>query len=469
MSNTSKFIDRNPDLISAGVTAKPSDGSIFLPPPRVVTPSHVARARAYQSGAVGTRRLNPSDIGVDNVVHGVETDKTQSVADVLAPPPKTFMQTVMESRKDALYASAAKPLGATATLKGIVIPDPSASFGVRTAYDGTAAECLQSPADSLLPSRAPGTQTRRYGDALNHSQQFGKPSPHDDAGGNMRRTLRWVTETEDEQALRVRSKIDEDFHERTDAPLGRSRSAGWPMPEPRPAVPSESAKNVIYMLSAPVEELDADARRNRQHGIVSAARHKLKKAGFEKFGELEAAFRAHDVTQQGSIDPRRIPTVCRLFVLPLDENMLEEVAKICVVDGNVSYVDFVALLDYNRFAHTASQAPFALQPTRAGGVPTIRADKAPPRIRRVCDFTNYGDEGDAASLVNPSTMAQQGVHARDLLCPRSQAEIRVLFSNLGVPLDDEHFAALWDRAARMAPSGEVSVESFRVALSEIAQ
>lgn len=468
MSNTHKFIDRSPQLSAAGVPLQPGDGTIFLPAPRVVTPSHVARTRSYQSGAVGTRRLNPSDVGVDNVVHGVQSDKTQTVADVLSPAPKSFMDLVKEGRKEAVYASTTKPLGATATLKGIVIPNPDASFGVRTNYDGTTAECMQSPGDSLLPHRAPGLQTRRYGDAMDRDQMFGKATPHEVSGANMRRTLNWVTVKEDERITRVRSKIDEDFHARTDPPLGRTRSAGTGGPEPRLTAPAESAKNVIYMLSATAEELDAGSRRNTQHGIVSTIRHKLKKAGFEKFGELQAAFRAHDVEQTGTIDLRRIPSVCRLFVMPVEENMIEELASICLVDGRVNYVDFVALLDYNRFAHTPDQGPAVLQPMRAGGVPTIRADKAPPRIRRVCDSTNYGDEGDASSLVNPSTMARHGVHARDLLCPRSQAEIRQLFANLGVELDDEHFAALWDRASRIAPAGEVNVESFRMALSEIA-
>lgn len=44
-------------------------------------------------------------------------------------------------------------------------------------------------------------------------------------------------------------------------------------------------------------------------------------------------------------------------------------------------------------------------------------------ILLLISIQNYGDEGDASGLLNPSTFAQHGVHARDFLCPRSQAEV----------------------------------------------
>lgn len=115
----------------------------------------------------------------------------------------------------------------------------------------------------------------------------------------------------------------------------------------KPVVPgsSESAAAVMYMRGK--DPLDLDSRQS----VVATVRHKLKRAGFEKFGyvmvlllfflyqslsvsmyvcfcmfgslsvvhcfqlflngssELEAAFRAHDATGCGCVERRRIPAV----------------------------------------------------------------------------------------------------------------------------------------------------------------
>ncbi len=60
---------------------------------------------------------------------------------------------------------------------------------------------------------------------------------------------------------------------------------------------------------------------------------------------------------------------------------------------------------------------------RKYGVPTIRTDLPAPRIRRVDDRKNYGDESDAYGLVNPSLFSQRGVHEKDFLMPRSKEEV----------------------------------------------
>lgn len=65
---------------------------------------------------------------------------------------------------------------------------------------------------------------------------------------------------------------------------------------------------------------------------------------------------------------------------------------------------------------------------RRYGVPTIRTDLPAPRIRRVDDRKNYGDESDAYGLVNPSLFSQKGVYEKDFLLPRSKEEVRVCHS-----------------------------------------
>ena len=66
---------------------------------------------------------------------------------------------------------------------------------------------------------------------------------------------------------------------------------------------------------------------------------------------------------------------------------------------------------------------FDITDFRRYGVPTIRTDLHAPRIRRVDDRKNYGDESDAYGLVNPSVFSLRGVHEKDFLIPRSKDEV----------------------------------------------
>lgn len=58
------------------------------------------------------------------------------------------------------------------------------------------------------------------------------------------------------------------------------------------------------------------------------------------------------------------------------------------------------------------------------GVPTIRSDIPAPRIRRISDVNNYGEEGNAYSLLHPSIFAQKGVFERDFFKTRSKEEVQ---------------------------------------------
>ena len=60
-------------------------------------------------------------------------------------------------------------------------------------------------------------------------------------------------------------------------------------------------------------------------------------------------------------------------------------------------------------------------------MPTIRSDLRAPRIKRVCDTKNYGDESDAYGLVNPSIFSRRGVQEKDFLLPRTKEEVSFLY------------------------------------------
>ena len=57
------------------------------------------------------------------------------------------------------------------------------------------------------------------------------------------------------------------------------------------------------------------------------------------------------------------------------------------------------------------------------GIPTIRSDLAAPRIKRISDNKNYGDESDAYGLINPSVYSNRGIYEKDFFRGRPQSEV----------------------------------------------
>ena len=63
---------------------------------------------------------------------------------------------------------------------------------------------------------------------------------------------------------------------------------------------------------------------------------------------------------------------------------------------------------------------------RTYGIPTVRTDIAAPRLRRVSDRVNYGDEGNTGALLNPNIFYQRGVHERHFFEARSRTQVSPL-------------------------------------------
>ncbi|XP_057595947.1 EF-hand domain-containing family member B [Hippopotamus amphibius kiboko] len=101
------------------------------------------------------------------------------------------------------------------------------------------------------------------------------------------------------------------------------------------------------------------------------------------------------------------------------------------------------------------------------GVPTIRSDIPAPRIRRISDRTNYGEEGNAYSLLYPTIFGQKGVFERDFFKTRSKKEIAEILRNIGVKLSEDEFENVWNLASKKHHRGEVCVENIRNVLDEL--
>ncbi|KAM4600416.1 EF-hand domain-containing family member B [Polymixia lowei] len=104
---------------------------------------------------------------------------------------------------------------------------------------------------------------------------------------------------------------------------------------------------------------------------------------------------------------------------------------------------------------------------RTYGVPTVRTDLPAPRVKRISDTANYGEEATAAHLLYPSLRALRGVTEEHLFGPRAKEEIADIFQNVGVLLSRETFEEAWRLACMRHPAGDVCVEAFRDILREI--
>uniref|UniRef100_H2ZUK0 EF-hand domain family member B n=2 Tax=Latimeria chalumnae TaxID=7897 RepID=H2ZUK0_LATCH len=100
-------------------------------------------------------------------------------------------------------------------------------------------------------------------------------------------------------------------------------------------------------------------------------------------------------------------------------------------------------------------------------VPSIRFDLRAPRIRRISDRINYGDESTIYGLLSPSIFSNKGVTEKEFFIPRSKEEIAQIFHSIGVELPKDTFEELWKLASKRHPRGEVCVETFRNILDEI--
>lgn len=287
------------------------------------------------------------------------------------------------------------------------------------------------------------------------------------------------------------------------------------------------AGNLIHM-KAPSS---FDECKEFDSGLLSSIRHHLSKNKYYNIEGLLTAFLHLDKDLTGSVPRSAVDDLCFQHNVPLEVDMLDLLTKWCMVEGEmVHWPTFIDLINWKgkllptapllkekppkegellthredvqnepegtspRQKPSSPSAPeTTTSPEKAdlrlyqtssqminsvvGGVPksgyhtygvqTIRSDRPAPRIRRVGDYTNYGDESDAYGLMYPSMYSNRGVYESDFFEPRTPDQIREVFDNIGVNLSDELFQMLWKEAASRDPKGQVSVEAFRSVMEEL--
>jgi len=353
------------------------------------------------------------------------------------------------------------------------------------------------------------------------TSSFGIDTPHDNRGLNTKKTLKWLQETRSEKAAHVTSKQVDDFRERHVSQVGTVHD---PIKETM-HVPDDHVYGIIVQpdqygagdLIHMRKHQQFLRGKDRERGFLAAIRQHLKKANYHNFVDLKSAFQFYDKDQSGKIDIEELRAVCQELKLPVNIAVLESLLELCDpnADKQIDYVEFVNFLNWkdqmatgfgndpeyeDRILAAAKHSGvnlddkgditadvlknqidlysnFITSYSTYGdgkpdgdcpqyGIPTIRSDLPAPRIRRIGDNTNYGDESDAHGLMNPSVYSNNGVFEEDFFKSREPHEIRRICDSIGVEMTDEMFQDIWDKAKEITMNGEVSVESFRHVLDE---
>lgn len=345
---------------------------------------------------------------------------------------------------------------------------------------------------------------------------YGVPTPHDNTGIEVRKAMHWIADPQNTHKAQIVSKVVDDFRERTQPQLGKVHD---PMAETLMVPDSHTFGvtvkaddfNAGHLLhsDAPSVYLQCD---KFDRGTLSSIRKKLKKEKFTSFEALLNGLRHLDKNGNGTLPSDLIRKQLFHYDVPLLPDMVELLIHWCTPCGQqqVRYSDLVALINWKEelsadlcsrveqyttppLGASQDQTPHPLPPPpqsltnylptsqkiqaasdlaathnlRTFGVPTIRSDIPAPRIKRVADTTNYGDEPGAYSLLYPSLYSNMGLYGEDFFAYRSQEEIRELFEKIGVSMTPEVFQELWKMAASRDANNGVSVESFRAAMEEV--
>lgn len=106
---------------------------------------------------------------------------------------------------------------------------------------------------------------------------------------------------------------------------------------------------------------------------------------------------------------------------------------------------------------------------RVNGMPSVRTDRLPRKIKSTKDNTNYGDDGDAYSLIFPSVYTLNGITIRDAFKEMTKDQIAKILCLAEIPMSHEQLNRAFEAAKCLDPDGldRVSYQTFREALCQV--
>jgi hypothetical protein len=557
------YKDLSPDLRSAGILIDPGERiqpciNPELHMTRPTSPHSVrkfrdtyrpapAERRVFYGVADDTRRTRAFNV----LRHGVLTKESQDAGEVIYPQLLSRFTNHQKSSAEGIYFSNQKaPLGVSHDQKpglpeGL---DPlTKTMGVKYT-SGEGAKPLINPDmnemqvedkhiqghDLYVKSHNSyyvcEHQNRKYDHNFEPKDLRGKPSPHDNTGKTIKRSMDWVTDTMAKTATPMVNKRVDDFRERSQHQIGQvhdpikttiehmSKDHVYGLlikPDPYGAGDVihdrlQSMKGLMRQDDGYVGKAKPEREllrgKDRARGLVALVQHQLKKLNYQKYDTLWKAFQDYDKDKSGFIEKEELAAACSGAGFELEEELINALTKECGGDahGRINFQAFVNFLNWKDYlpngqsgkeyekvenlTKSIDPAPWGYDTSamkikstigdpdsldtrewRRYGVPTIRADIPAPRFRRISDRLNYGDQANAYGLIHPTIYATRGVHERDFFKPRSKEEIYNLFTKINVKLDEATFSKSWEKAMSLHPKGDVSVESFRTALDQQSQ
>jgi hypothetical protein len=442
------------------------------------------------------------------------------VEGLVNPPVNTIFKQRMEELKDMMYASKRRgPLGrshdqSTAFPKGFGDPMQK-QFGLAIIKDGSANE-LVSPSKTAaqveLESKD-GKELYRIshkdyevGEMIDRNYDwsrfkknslYGVPTPHDNTGGSVRKSL--ISNKDDGG---MTSKQLDDFRERKHPQVGKVHD---PIADTLrvsddhtfgvTVLSDQYSAGDLLHTNGPSSYLSCTSPLNE--GLLATIRRHLKINHFTNFDILRNAMEQVKETEKDIVDGDIVRDLMYQFHVPLHSEMIELLMAWCKEEGGVAYRDLIHLIDWRHqipielsekmmnngniedlnaestdYKTSSGQVKATIggiqtKDYRTFGVPTIRVDRPAPRIRRVSDRTNYGDESDVYGLIYPSIYSLYGLHEQDFFEPRPPEQIRMILEAAGISINDDAFESLWAKAAANDPCQQVCFESFRAVLENI--
>nr|XP_035133741.1 EF-hand domain-containing family member B isoform X3 [Callithrix jacchus] len=498
-----KFFDRTPCWPSAGKVIPVGyrvATCLTEKLPRLITPPEAKKYFNFRYPPAGVERVfygraNDPQIA-PYLTHGIRSKISIPANTLINPQPITTFQQKIKDKKESIYLSNRRaPLGkshdqAPGLPKGM--DTMNTTFGTAVIREYSAKDVVNPPKsyeevfeegneghDLYVVSHndyyAGEAKNRKYNPSSFHRfNVYGVPTPHFNDGRAMAKSLYWLHELQMKRGTKFVSKRVDNFKEKFQHKLGRvldpiAETMNVPSDFTFGAClrPEEYGVGDLIHNRLPGEYLRG---KDRQRALIAAVRHHLKKVNYQKFDTLLAAFRHYDKKGDGVIDKAELQEACDQANLNLDEKLLDQLFDYCDVDndGLINYLEFANFLNWkDEMLLKEYEERVIIKGYPISGVPTIRSDIPAPRIRRISDRTNYGEQGNAYSLLYPTIFAHKGVFERDFFKTRSKEEIAEILCNIGVKLSGEEFENIWNLASKKHHRGEVCVENIRNVLDEL--
>mmetsp|Transcript_36017 Transcript_36017/g.58208 ORF Transcript_36017/g.58208 Transcript_36017/m.58208 type:complete len:428 (+) Transcript_36017:68-1351(+) len=414
-------VDPAPRLRSAGKNTFFPDESVEvclkseIVDPHPPTPQHVAKFRTTGQIEPGRHVLHYGlvddlkDFPPPGVTFGRRTGKSLGAADVINGMPKSEFEEMLDARKEQTYSTASREPVGRPFVRGHVLPekasDPNYRFGSTTRFDEPVKNLIY-PEDQALDDNAHELYVKTHG-AYEVAEQ-------------KRRNYEWERTGVDPGDFRFGKRLADEYRDGVKKALNPALDEGLP---------------------PPTEIVDAQVIAHKK--LTSDELGKCRTWG------------------QG---PRDLPPN-HVFGKPSNKGQ-DWGTKECV-GGAYSMQEQEPDSDLGRSVHVGWRN-IALEKEKRLGVPSIRTDIMPPKLKSVSSQWNYGDEADAMELLYPSRFALLGIHEEQFLKVIPKEEIRQVMIGAGV-VKLEDFDGVYEKAKSYDDSGQnrVNIDTFRRALLEL--